>query len=122
MATEPTIAVLNGACEAQESRAATFFSTVSNHWALTKPEVNFLILITTFAGFYLASTAGPANFNSLLAFHTLLGTLLVAGGRQRLTKTWNAPLIGRCEGQRAGRWLRARFNVPTLSSLESHSR
>ncbi|HXN72452.1 MAG TPA: hypothetical protein VN861_07850 [Candidatus Acidoferrales bacterium] len=46
MATEPTIAVLNGACEAQESRATTFFSTVSDYWALTKPEVNFLILIT----------------------------------------------------------------------------
>ena len=80
MATEPTIAVLNGACEAQESRAATFFSTLSDYLALTKPEVNFLILITTFAGFYLASSSGPANFHSLLAFHVLLGTLLVAGG------------------------------------------
>ena len=65
MATEPTIAALNGACEAHESRAASFFSTVSDYWALTKPEVNFLILITTFAGFYLASTSGPVNFHSL---------------------------------------------------------
>lgn len=80
MATEPTVAVLSGAREAQESPAATFFSTVSDYWALTKPEVNFLILITTFAGFSLACTSGPANFHSLLAFHTLLGTLLVAGG------------------------------------------
>jgi protoheme IX farnesyltransferase len=86
MATEPTIAVLNGACEAQESRAATSFSTVSDYWALTKPEVNFLILIATFAGFYLASTAGPTNFHSLLAFHTLLGTLLVAGGTATLNQ------------------------------------
>ena len=86
MSTEPTIAVLNGPCEAQESRAATFFSTVSDYWALTKPEVNFLILITTFAGFYLASTSGPANFHARFAFHTLLGTLLVAGGTATLNQ------------------------------------
>ena len=86
MATEPTIAVLNGACEAQEGRAATFFSTVSDYWTLTKPEVNFLILITTFAGFYLASTSGLVSFHSLLAFHTVLGTLLVAGGTATLNQ------------------------------------
>jgi len=34
MATEPTIAVLNAAREAQENRAATFFSTASDYWAL----------------------------------------------------------------------------------------
>jgi heme O synthase-like polyprenyltransferase len=76
---------LKGACEAQESRAATFFSTVSDYWALTKPEANFLILITTFAGFYVASTSGPVNFYPLLAFYTLPGTLLVAGGTATLT-------------------------------------
>jgi heme o synthase len=86
MATEPTIAVLNGACEAQESRAATFFSTVSDYWALTKPEVNVLILITTFAGFYLAPTTGPGGFPILLATETLLGTLLVAGGAGTLNQ------------------------------------
>jgi protoheme IX farnesyltransferase len=86
MVTEPTIAVLNGACEAHDSRAARLFSTVFDYWALTKPEVNFLILITTFAGFYLASTSGPMNFQSLLAFHTLLGTLLVAGGTATLNQ------------------------------------
>ena len=86
MATEPTMAVLNRGCEAQESRTATFFSTLSDYWALTKPEVNFLILITTFAGFYLASTNGPASFHSLLALHTLLGTLLVAGGTAALNQ------------------------------------
>jgi protoheme IX farnesyltransferase len=86
MATEPTIAILNGACKVRENRAATFFSTVSDYWALTKPEVNFLILITTFAGFYLASTSGSVNFHPLLAFHTLLGTLLVAGGTAALNQ------------------------------------
>jgi len=86
MATDRTIAVLNGACEARESRAATFSSTVSDCWALTKPEVNFLILVTTVAGFYLASTSGSANFHSLLALHTVLGTLLVAAGTAALNQ------------------------------------
>jgi heme o synthase len=86
MAIEPTIAVLSGACEARESRAVGFFATVSDYWALTKPEVNFLILITTFAGFYLASSSGPRNFRSLLAFNTLVGTLLVAGGTATLNQ------------------------------------
>ena len=45
---------------------------------LTKPEVNFLIVITTLAGFYLASPLHP--WRILLLFNTLLGTLLVASG------------------------------------------
>jgi len=86
MATEPAIAVLNGSCGAQESRASTFLALVSDYWALAKPEVNFLILITTFSGFYLASTSGLVNFHLLLTFHTLLGTLLVAAGTAALNQ------------------------------------
>src|SRR6201987_145796 len=53
-------------------------NTLSDYWALTKPEVNFLILITTGAGFYLGcvNEARPLSFLGL--FNTLLGTLLVA--------------------------------------------
>ncbi|MGA8221246.1 MAG: heme o synthase [Candidatus Acidiferrales bacterium] len=90
MATEPTIAVLNGARGAQETRAAALYATVSDYWALTKPDVNFLILITTFAGFYLASASDPAKFRYLLALHTLLGTLLVAGGTATLNQALEA--------------------------------
>jgi hypothetical protein len=50
---------------------------LSDYWALTKPEVNFLILITTFVGFYLAS-ATDGQFSFARIFNTLLGTLLVA--------------------------------------------
>src|ERR1700693_6445720 len=96
MATEPTIAVLNGACEAQESRAATFFSTVSDYWALTKPEVNFLILVTTFVAFYLASANDGRPFSFAGLFNTLLGTLLVASGtgvlNQYLERTFDAQM------------------------------
>ncbi len=35
---------------------------LSDYWALTKPEVNFLILITTFVGFYLASASDGRVF------------------------------------------------------------
>ncbi len=30
-------------------------AAAADYWALTKPEINFLIAIATFAGFYLAS-------------------------------------------------------------------
>jgi protoheme IX farnesyltransferase len=58
---------------------------LSDYWALTKPEVNFLILITTFVGFYLASAAeGRFSFAGL--FNTLLGTLLIASGTGALNQ------------------------------------
>jgi len=86
MPAEPTFAVLNVARSAPENWTARFYAAVSDYWALTKPEVNFLILITTFAGFYLAPTAGPGGFRISLLIHTLLGTLLVAGGTGTLNQ------------------------------------
>src|SRR6266436_2593752 len=61
-------------------------SALSAYWALTKPEVNFLILITTGVGFYLGcgSEARPFSFAGL--FNTLLGTLLVASGTGTLNQ------------------------------------
>src|SRR5216683_3200705 len=61
-------------------------STLSDYWALTKPEVNFLILITTGVGFYLGcgNEARPSSVISL--FNTLLGTLLVASGTGTLNQ------------------------------------
>jgi heme o synthase len=80
MATEPTIAALKLATVARRNRAAYVYPAVADYWALTKPEVNFLIVLTTLAGFDLASKPGFRGFRILLAVHTLLGTLLVAGG------------------------------------------
>jgi len=62
-------------------------STVLNdYWALTKPEVNFLILITTGVGFYVGcrNEAQPLSFLAL--FNTLLGTLMVASGTGTLNQ------------------------------------
>jgi protoheme IX farnesyltransferase len=63
-----------------------FLSTVSDYWALTKPEVNFLILITTCAGFYLGCAREALPFSFMGLFHTLLGTLLVASGTGTLNQ------------------------------------
>ena len=66
-----------------------------DYWVLTKPEVNFLILITTFVGFYLAS-ASDRRFSFAGLFNTLLGTLLVANGtgtlNQFLERTFDAQM------------------------------
>ncbi len=51
--------------------------------ALTKPDVTFLVVITTVAGFYLGS-AGPLDW--VLLLHTLGGTLLVAAGTAALNQ------------------------------------
>src|SRR6267154_4272316 len=61
-------------------------TTLSDYWALTKPEVNLLILITTAVGFYFGcgNEARPLSFISL--FNTLLGTLLVASGTGTLNQ------------------------------------
>src|ERR1700678_79497 len=59
---------------------------LSDYWALTKPEVNFLILIATFAGFYLAPTPAAAGFQTSRMICTLLGTLFVASGTAALNQ------------------------------------
>ncbi len=51
--------------------------------ALTKPDVTFLVVLTTFAGFYLGSSS-PLDLPRLL--HTLFGTMLVAGGTSALNQ------------------------------------
>src|SRR5712692_1954370 len=55
-------------------------ASAPDFWTLTKPEVNFLIVIATFTGFYLGSPGNLAPFPFARLFHTLCGTLLVASG------------------------------------------
>src|SRR5262245_760716 len=86
MAAEPAMVAFGVAQFAWRSRAARLHAAMADYWALTKPEVNFLILITTFAGFYLASTTATGGFQILPLFHTLLGTLLVASGTATLNQ------------------------------------
>jgi len=67
-------------------RSQTWVQTGADYWALTKPEVNFLIGLTTLAGFCLARGTEPRAFPFLLLIHTLLGTLLVAAGTGTLNQ------------------------------------
>jgi heme o synthase len=82
MATNPTIAAL----EVPVAERHHLAQTLADYWALTKPEVNFLIAITTFAGFCLARPTQSHPFPFMLLFHTLLGTLLVAAGTATLNQ------------------------------------
>ncbi len=56
---------------------------LSDYWTLTKPEVNFLVLVSSLVGFYLGST-GAFHFAVLLS--TLFGILLVASGTGTLNQ------------------------------------
>ena len=68
----------------QHASRAHFWTTVRasapDFWTLTKPEVNFLIIIATFTGFYLGCPTNLDRFPLARLFHTLSGTLLVASG------------------------------------------
>jgi heme o synthase len=61
-------------------------TALGDYWALTKPEVNFLILITTGAAFYLGYPAQSPSFPFGPFARTLLGTLLVASGSGTLNQ------------------------------------
>lgn len=68
-----------------DTRADTL-SAFDKPWAyvvLTKPDVTFLVVLTTIAGFYLGSS-GPIDWALML--HTLGGTLLVACGTAALNQ------------------------------------
>jgi protoheme IX farnesyltransferase len=93
MATEPMVVALD--VSAAPSRRVSCPTLLSDYWALTKPEVNLLIVITTFAGFYLARAAPWRDFPFLLMIHTLVGTLLVASG----TGTLNQYIERRFDGE-----------------------
>ena len=84
MATEPILATLDAPIV--RTRGFLGSTALSDYWALTKPEVNFLIVVTTFAGFYLGCASHPQDFPFLLSINTVFGTLLVASGTGTLNQ------------------------------------
>ena len=84
MATEPMVAAFD--VPVVQRRRFGNSTVLSDYWALTKPEVNFLIVITTFAGFYLGHAGHWRNFPFLLSINAVLGTLLVASGTGTLNQ------------------------------------
>jgi len=67
-----------GARDATRSRGSDFL-------ALTKPRLNFLVLLTTAAAYRLGVQEGTS---ALTMMHTLVGTALVAGGASALNQVW----------------------------------
>lgn len=68
---------------ANSADLSTVPSRLRDYYTLTKPEVNLLILMTTSAGYYLASR-GTLRIGGLIS--TLVGTLLVASGTATLNQ------------------------------------
>src|SRR5208283_4292891 len=77
----------------QPSPTDRFASKLRDYYTLTKPEVNLLILMTTSAGYFLASR-GPFRIVGLI--NTLVGTLLVASGtatlNQWMERVWDGQM------------------------------
>jgi protoheme IX farnesyltransferase len=99
---------------------STISSKLRDYYALTKPEVNLLILMTTSAGYYLGSP-GPLRIGRLAL--TLVGTLMVASGTATLNqwmerhhdalmrRTANRPLASGRLTSREAFWFGAALSV-----------
>src|SRR6266705_196732 len=84
MATEPVLAAFQ--LTALQRRHSVRSRALSDYWELTKPEVNFLIAMTTVAAFCLGSPKPFVDFPWFLLLNTLLGTVLVASGAGALNQ------------------------------------
>ena len=77
----------------QPSARDRFTSKLRDYYTLTKPEVNMLILMTTSAGYYLASRG---DFRVAGLINTLVGTVLVASGtatlNQWMERVWDGQM------------------------------
>ena len=93
MAHEPILAAPDASIVLSRHGAGS--TLLSDYWRMTKPEVSFLIAVTTAAGFYLGSSAAPSRFALILLLHTLVGTVLVAGGAAALNQWMEYPFDAR---------------------------
>jgi protoheme IX farnesyltransferase len=82
MSTSPSHA--DAPLDAVRGRDATR-ARASDFLALTKPRLNFLVLLTTAAAYRLGVDGGASPMPLL---HTLVGTALVAGGAAALNQVW----------------------------------
>jgi heme o synthase len=84
MATEPILAALD--VQVQHPRSLARPNVLSDYWSLTKPEINFLIAVTTAAGFWMASPGYLSHFPWASLFNTLVGTMFVSSGAATLNQ------------------------------------
>ena len=59
----------------------TLSARANGYVSLTKPDVSFLVLMTTAAGYYMGAR-GPVEWLHML--HAVFGTMLIAGGTAAL--------------------------------------
>lgn len=67
-----------------DARAASR-TRAADYLTLTKPRLNFLVLLTTAAAYRLGVADGASPWNFV---HTMVGTALVAGGASALNQVW----------------------------------
>jgi heme o synthase len=91
----PCTSVLDTRPHQRASSLTSLWATIPDFLALTKPEVNFLIIIATLTGFYLGYPGDLHNFPIERMLNALFGTLLVASG----TGTLNQYLEHRFDAQ-----------------------
>ena len=84
MATEPILAAFE--VPVVERHSVARLSVLSDYWALTKPEINFLIALATAAAFCLGCPQTLAPFAWALFLRTVFGTVLVASGAGALNQ------------------------------------
>jgi protoheme IX farnesyltransferase len=89
MAREPVFVVAD--VSVVLSRPTTGATLLSDYWGMTKPEISFLVAVTTAAGFYMGSSATPSQVPWAALVRTLVGTLLVASGAAALNQWMEYP-------------------------------
>ena len=87
---------------------------IKSLFALTKPRLVLMVLVTVCAGFYLASEEGTTNWASLI--NLLLGTALTAGGSLALNQYMERDIDG-IMGRTQSRPLPGRQLSPTKALL-----
>src|SRR5215472_17255084 len=85
VATEPILGALD-LVAVQRRRRLAISGLLVDYWKLTKPEINFLIVITTAVGFWMGTVAALPDFPWMPFFPTLFGTACVAGGAATLNQ------------------------------------
>jgi len=122
MATEPILAALDVSA-ARRHDSFVRSGVLSAYWSLTKPEVNFLIALTTATGFWMAAPVSLGHFPWVSLLHTILGTVLVASGGATLNqvielrfdaqmrRTARRPLVSRRIGQSHALWFGISLSV-----------
>ena len=84
MASEPIVTVF----DLPVAKRSSFWNSKIwfDYLVLTKPEVNFLIVVTTIAGFYLGCPVAWHEFPFSRSINAVLGTLMVASGTGALNQ------------------------------------